>query len=327
MNRVRSVVLLFFVVVLTSGLFAQEVSKGKFDLPEPVFTEVSAPSAELSETGVLWLPDFQEIVYYLWNFDTVYPPEASVEFNSVASLAAAASSDAAVPGSIRNNQYFIKSVEFSNKAQLAFEDGDYDLSTQYAAEAVKYAQLSDEWVALQLKIKETDDAISVAKNRLDWAASSAVNARTRYPSEYSTAQSLYTDARNYRGAERWDDAINAAHQVVNALAYLTEVRDQPPPAPAPAPSPAPVQGPALPAQYTVRPWALSKDCFWNIAGRPWAYGDPNKWRVLYNANKSKLPQPDNPDLIHPNMILDIPSIKGETRSGMWDASKNYSPLR
>jgi nucleoid-associated protein YgaU len=77
----------------------------------------------------------------------------------------------------------------------------------------------------------------------------------------------------------------------------------------------------------VRPWSISKDCFWNISGRPWVYGDPTKWRVLYNANKAKLPQPDNPDLIHPNMILDIPSIKGEIRSGMWDASKNYSPLR
>jgi hypothetical protein len=243
-----------------------------------------------------------------------------------------------VPGSIRNNQYFIKSVEFSNKAQLAFEDGDYDLSTQYSAEALKYARLSDEWVALQLKIKETDDAISAAKNRLDWAASSVVNARTRYPSEYGKAQSLYTDARNYRGAERWDDAINAARQVVNALAYLTEAPDKAPPAPAPAPAPAPspapapapapVQGPTqLPAQYTVRPWALSKDCFWNIAGRPWAYGDPNKWRLLYNANKAKLPEPDNPDLIHPDTILEIPSIQGETRSGLWDASKTYPTFK
>ncbi|MDR2101685.1 MAG: LysM peptidoglycan-binding domain-containing protein, partial [Treponema sp.] len=69
------------------------------------------------------------------------------------------------------------------------------------------------------------------------------------------------------------------------------------------------------------------DCFWNIAGRSWAYGDPTKWRLIYNANKAKLPQPDNPDLVHPGTILDIPSINGERRQGMWDANRTYQPLR
>jgi nucleoid-associated protein YgaU len=76
----------------------------------------------------------------------------------------------------------------------------------------------------------------------------------------------------------------------------------------------------------VRPWAESKDCLWNIAGRPWVYNDPKKWKVLYDANKSKLPDQNNPDLIHPGMVLDIPSIKGEHRSGMWESGKNYPPI-
>jgi hypothetical protein len=233
----------------------------------------------------------------------------------VAILAAASSSDAAVPNSIRNNKYFLESLRFTNLAQQAFEEGDYDASTLYSDEAVRYARLSDEYVALQLKIKETDDAIAAARSRLDWASSAAVNAQTRYPGEYGRAQTAYGEAGSSRTAEKWDDAIAAAGRVIDALAYLTAAPpSQPPVTP-------------LPAQYTVRPWSISKDCFWNISGRPWVYGDPTKWRVLYNANRSKLPQPDNPDLIHPNMILDIPSIKGETRSGMWDASKNYSPLR
>jgi nucleoid-associated protein YgaU len=41
------------------------------------------------------------------------------------------------------------------------------------------------------------------------------------------------------------------------------------------------------------------------------------WKVLYNANKSKMPDPNNPDLIEPGMVIDIPSVKGETREGMW----------
>jgi len=83
---------------------------------------------------------------------------------------------------------------------------------------------------------------------------------------------------------------------------------------------------AFPASYTVRAWNVSHDCFWNIAGRPWVYGNPRQWRVLYNANKAKLPDPNNPNVIEPGIVLDIPSLKGELREGTWDANKTYKPL-
>jgi len=82
----------------------------------------------------------------------------------------------------------------------------------------------------------------------------------------------------------------------------------------------------LPASYTIRAWGVSYDCFWNIAGRPWVYGNPHLWRVLYNANKAKLPDPNNPNLIEPGIVLDIPSLKGEVRQGAWDKDKTYTPL-
>ena len=77
----------------------------------------------------------------------------------------------------------------------------------------------------------------------------------------------------------------------------------------------------LPAQYTVRTWANERDCLWNIAGYSWVYGDPRRWTDLYNANRARLPDPSNPDLILPGMVLDIPSIRGETRQGMWDPNR------
>jgi nucleoid-associated protein YgaU len=86
-------------------------------------------------------------------------------------------------------------------------------------------------------------------------------------------------------------------------------------------------GAPLPAQYTVRQWTNAKDCLWNIAGRPWAYGDPHQWRLIYNANKSRMSDPDDPNLIEPGMVLDIPSLKGETRQGMWDPDKTYRSFR
>jgi tetratricopeptide (TPR) repeat protein len=288
-------------------------------LPEPEFFEArELPRIESSGEPLFWLADLEQALFDLWNTNPANG-RGSVQFIALAAYAQSASSDAApaIPQNIRNNRYFIESVRLTNLAQEAYEYGDYDASIEYAAEALRYARLSDEYVALQLKIKETDDAIRAARTRINWAAS--VGAAERYPYEYSEAQTYFTAANTARAGEDWDGAIRSATRVIELLALVTE-------APAVQPQPV-VETPALPAQYTVRPWNVSKDCLWNIAGRPWAYGDSSKWRLIYNANKSKLPQPDNPDLIHPGMILDIPSINGELRQGMWDPNRTYNPLR
>ena len=209
-----------------------------------------------------------------------------------------------IPRSIRNNRYYLESIRLAKLAQNSYEEGDYDASSEYAAEAVRYAQLSDEFVELQLKIKEANDAIAAAAQRINWASS--VGAADRYPEEYGEAQAYYNASLAARREQEWDAAIEAANNVVNILAYLE----------------APEDG-VLPAQYTVRTWLSTRDCLWNIAGRSWAYGDPFKWRMLYDANKSKMPNPANPDLIEPGMVLDIPSINDEARNGMWDPGKNY----
>jgi hypothetical protein len=245
-----------------------------------------------------------------------------------------------VPGYIRNNRYYLESLRMNKLAQDTYEYGDYDLSTEHAREAIRYTQLSDEYVTLQLKIKEANDTIAAAKQRLDWAVSSG--AAAYFPTEYGQAQGYYDSSLAARAAEEWDNAIAAARRVISTLADirvpdktgtdLAAASDSATPVPAAVPAPVTVPAPAavpvpavpvpdqvfLPAQYTVRPWVESKDCLWNIADRSWAYGDASQWRLLYNANRTKMPDPNNPDLIHPGMVLDIPSIKGEERRGMWN---------
>jgi nucleoid-associated protein YgaU len=289
-----------------------------------------------------------------------------------------------IPERIRNNPYFIESERLTALAKESFEYGDYDSSLSYAEEAKRFAQLSDEYVAVQVRIWETDNAIKAAKTRFDWAGS--VGAAARYPREYRRAETAYGEALDFKASEKWDGAIDAASRVIDALAGVKEAVPEPPPVaaapppprpaptpappkpqpPAPAPEPAPPPPPPpepapppapppppppepepppppapepaappqpppetseapLPSQYTVRPWAESRDCLWNIAGRPGVYGDPAQWRRLYEANRAKLPNPDNPNLIHPGTVLDIPSIRGETRQGMWDPKKKYPP--
>ncbi|MDR3341797.1 MAG: LysM peptidoglycan-binding domain-containing protein [Treponema sp.] len=329
--------LLIVMVIFSMGpVFAENV------LPEPVLiASVNSGDNEQAEpvfTPGLWLPGFNVVGSYLWQFE-VEDESESADLAPIAAFANAAQSDVSrgIPPTIRNNTYFIESVRLTNLAQESLEDGDYDESTRYAAEAIRYARLSDEYVALQLKIKEADDVMATAKARLDWAAS--IDAVWRYPTEYKQAQTSFDTATIARSAENWDRTIEAARRVMTVLASLQEAPPTPPPpspvvleevVPAAPPPSRPVvedTAPVLPARYRVRPWNVSKDCFWNIAGRNWAYSDPTKWKLLYNANKLKLPQPNNPNMLPPGTILDIPSIQGEVRQGIWDATLTYTPIR
>ena len=253
-------------------------------------------------------------------------------FGAQAIFAQPAPATEEIPVGIRNNRFFVESVRLTILAQQAYDEGNFLASIEFSEEAVRFAALSDEFVQLQLKIRETDNAIAAARRELNYAAS--VDAATRYPDEYRTAQAAYSEARAYRASEDWDDAIDAAHRVLAALVNIT---DLPPviaqPAPEPEPTPVvvapPPEEPAqvfLPAQYTVRSWITTRDSLWNIAGRAWVFNDPYQWRRLYEANRARMPQPGNPDLIHPGMILDIPSIRGETRQGMWEPGVEYPPL-
>jgi hypothetical protein len=308
----------FIILTLIAVLFGTHVF-AQTALPEPVFAGNTAKTVADFRPGAA-APQFNRELSFLWGYSSSAANEGYMEYTPILTLAAAGTTDAEIPMSIRNNKFFIESVRLTNLAQQSYDEGDYDASSEYSAEAVRYAQLSDEYVSLQLKIRETDNAIAAARRRMDFAVS--VNAAARFPAEYGRAQTAYNEARTFRAAENWDEAIAAANRVLVALTYVDREAER-----VPEPVPVVVEGPPpLPAQYTVRPWAVSKDCFWNIAGRPWVFNDPKKWRLLYDANKAGLPQPNNPDLMHPGMVLNIPSINGETRQGMWDASKTYSPL-
>jgi len=205
--------------------------------------------------------------------------------------------------SLLNNQYLLESIRLTELAERYYDEGEYGNAIRYAEEALIYSQMSDNYVALQLRIKETEDALVLAQDRLNWAYSAG--AQERYAEVYDEAQGLYGKARSYRLDEEWDAARTSAFRVIELLMAVKEI-------------------PSLPAQYLVRTWEALKDCLWNIAKKPQIYGDPLKWTVIYEANKAKLLNPNNPDLIHPGMILDIPSINGEIRKGLWDGESEIA---
>lgn len=205
--------------------------------------------------------------------------------------------------SLLKNEYLLECIRLIGLAEGCYDKGEYDDAIRYAEEAMQYADQSDRYVTLQIKKRKAEIAIAAAKARLEWAA--GVEAQKRYAETYEEAQFTYEDALAARAEEQWDSAREYADKVIEILAGVKDL-------------------PTLPAQYLVTTWDPGKDCLWNIAAKPQIYGDPFKWRIIYEANKDKLPEPDNPDLIEPGMILDIPSINGEIRSGIWEEPETFN---
>jgi nucleoid-associated protein YgaU len=259
---------------------------------------------------------------------------------------------------IRNNRYLAESLRLQALARQAFAIGDYDGAIKNADNAEKAAAASDLYVGQQVKIYTADNKMVDALERLGWADSA--EAKRYFPNEFYDAKTYYNLGLIAKNARKWDDTIENANKVIKTLAAFTappetaSVMDTVPVADSGGTAerigitaePAlperiaarqevlPVEddkksdkGTPLPAQYTVRSWDKSGDCFWNIAGRSWVYGDPRRWPLLYQANKNRIPNPKNPDLIEEGMVMDIPSVNGEERNGHWSPDAVYAPLK
>ena len=60
---------------------------------------------------------------------------------------------------------------------------------------------------------------------------------------------------------------------------------------------------ASPRVHRVWLWQESKDCLWNIAQE--YYGDPWKWKEIYQANRDQI---QDPRVIYPKQQLIIPPL-------------------
>jgi len=244
-----------------------------------------------------------------------------------------------VPHRIINNQFYLESLRLNALALETFEFGDYVASRGFAEEAIRFAYLSNEFVSEQL--------IGEAQRLLSWAQSS--NFAVRNASEYNESRAYYETSVAAHSIENWEVSISSAISSIEIMWRFAPDAPAPPPASTTGTTTASTTGTGaiggtttgttgttttqrtdglspLPSQYRVRTWENEKDCLWTIAGYPWVYNDPWQWRRLYEANRSRLPDPNNPDLIEPGMILEIPSIRGEQRQGTWEPNRTYSRL-
>ncbi len=203
-------------------------------------------------------------------------------------------------------------------ADQAYSEKRYDASLALSKDVMNIlsdefmAKVNNERAAAEAKAQEIAQnmkyaqvAISDAQSRYDWAASK--NAIHNYPELFTKGGSQLADAKAAFNAADYVKAKDLAGQAYWTLMQIGEF----------AP---------LPAAYTVRLIPARRDCLWRIAEYSFIYNNPYKWPVLYKENKATFRDPSNPHLIYPGQVLKVPSIKGETREGMWDPLKTYQPL-
>lgn len=195
---------------------------------------------------------------------------------------------------------------FLYEANEAFMAANYGTAKTRADSALTaLSSVEDPRPRVAAMRREAESAIAAAEERFNWAK--GIAADKRYPTEYAAAAALLQTAKSAFAMEDYDYARISANDVLNRLAG---VKDTLP----------------LPALFVVRELPKDTDCFWRIAALPAIYNDPFQWPLLYEANKNKLPDPKNPNLVRPDTILTIPSLRGEYREGTWEAGGRYPEL-
>lgn len=206
--------------------------------------------------------------------------------------------------SYKNNTYQRLADEYTRKADKAMDAGMYDQAVEYSKKAEENAALSKAYIESMMARGGAEEAIATAKTKLAWAQS--IGAENTFPMAFTSAKENLSNAQAAYDSEDFVKALEYANLVLSALAGVKEITP-------------------LPEYYIVRPWAETKDCYWNISGRPYVYNNPLLWENLYQANKENMPRPNDPNLIHPGMKMKVPSLTGEYRSGTYDPKKEYEP--
>ena len=203
--------------------------------------------------------------------------------------------------SLKDNPDYRRCLELQEQSRAAFDSGDFLEARRLAEEAKAYAEKSDLWIAEQLARYRANAARLRVRNRL--REIDQFRGERSFPDEYARGRELYEKADDEFREQNWELSRSTAEEALDVLSVIVYT--------------APDRG-LLPAAYVVQELPGNADCLWNIAGYDFIYGVPWDWRRIYNANRDSMPQKNNPNLIHPGMVLKIPELEGEKRSGTWD---------
>jgi hypothetical protein len=227
---------------------------------------------------------------------------------------------AALPAqSLLDNEHYKRAQALKAQSDDALVAGDYDLASSLAAQAEAELAKSDAYVEEMLGRYRANGWLQRGTEQL--AQAKAAGKDTSAKELYVSAADDLAMAKAALDGGTYDDSVEFSKQAIATLNSIPGVE--------PVVIVEPVEPdvepgtPALPATYTVQLILDRRDCFWRIAEYPFVYNDPWKWKVLYEANKGILIDPNNPDLIDVGQVLTIPSIAGEYRDGDYDYQLEY----
>ncbi len=189
-------------------------------------------------------------------------------------------------------------AELYDSALASYDGEDYPTAGDKARETVAAVDA----------IAAADAEAAIANAKAAMGAAEAISAPANYPTEYGQAKAALRDALAAFDSQDYGTAAQRANACIAALAGV-KASDQ-----------------LWPAVYVVRLIPERRDCLWRIAEYPFIYNNPLKWPVIYEANKKTFRDPANPNLIFPGQKLQIPAIKGESRSGTFDPKQDYKPF-
>jgi hypothetical protein len=201
--------------------------------------------------------------------------------------------------SLQDNQNYRKSVKLKIQSETAFEEGDYEESTKLANESILYAEKSDEWIAMMLRKYKANYILKKVRKRIQTAK--RLNAHINFPEAMTEGTSLYDKANQLYSQKDYLESYPVAMKAFEVMKVIQYVK----------------QDLLLPAAYLVMDVPGDEDCLWKIAEYDFIFGDALQWELIYEANKDILPEAKNPDLITAGLVLKIPSLNGEERSGTW----------
>ncbi len=214
-----------------------------------------------------------------------------------------------------DNPYQKAGREYEQQARASMDAGEYEEAARLADQATEEYRKSREYADMMTLKFRAANAINLAERRIAEVATAPGG--SNYKAEIAEAKGLVAEAKALFAKESWEESRSKALQAIDALNKITGVKTAPKDA----------SGKTLPRFYTVVARPSNTDCFWNIAKMKAVYNNPVLWPLLWKANKDKLRDPENPNLLHPGTVLEIPSAKGETREGSFDPSVSYDPIQ
>ncbi|WP_020611657.1 LysM peptidoglycan-binding domain-containing protein [Sediminispirochaeta bajacaliforniensis] len=209
-----------------------------------------------------------------------------------------------IPGFSQNlfqNDELRQSRQLQIEAQKALDQGDYEHSIELSRRADELAAEGKRKAEEMALAYRANTLLNRAKARIDYVR--LIGAAERVADRYAEAQEAYAKAKEALDQKAYEQSMTESQRVLSILEGIAPQRAG--------------NAKVLPKYYTVRLIPKRRDCFWRIAEYDFIYGDPHQWKELYKANKDKLVDPDNPSLIHPGLVLEIPSLNGEVRRGTW----------